>query len=101
MVDLLGKIPVGVSNYMLTERFHPHLIGARLGFGGAFVSRSGYYDAKHGSVIELGSKFEPVSLGDDVAERFDQSTPSRLMAAKDPSEVASKNIPLVDLLCDV
>lgn len=98
--DLLRSIPVGSSNHMLTERFHPHLIGARLGFSGAFVSRSGYYNAKHGSVVDLGSKFEPASLGDDVVDLFRKSEPSSAMALDDAEFVFKKNKGFVNAVLD-
>lgn len=63
-VDLMGRIPVGIENFMFTDRFHPHLIGARLGFGGVYVSNNDYYDVKHGSILKLGSSF--VKFSDDL-----------------------------------
>lgn len=88
---LLESIPVGTQNFMLTERFHPHLIGARLGFAGAFISRSGYYDAKHNSVTSLGSQFVPLSLGDDLSGFINSSADSSRMAKEDRSRVGKKN----------
>lgn len=98
--DLLTSVPVGSSNYMLTERFHPHLIGARLGFGGAYVSRSGYYNAKHGSVADLGSNFDSVSLGDSIVDLLDGSQRSTSMAVVDPEFVFKKNQALAGAILD-
>jgi hypothetical protein len=55
-----GPLPVGVGDFMITARFHPHLLAARYGAYGAFRKDSGYYDVKHGSVVDLGSPFVPM-----------------------------------------
>lgn len=49
--------PVDPGDYMLTMRFHPHMVASRLGCSGQFWSGSPYYDHKHGSVNQLGSRF--------------------------------------------
>lgn len=62
---VLDPIPVGSDgNYMHTMRFHPHLAALRLGMTGSFRSTSPYYDAKHGSIVHLGSDFTSVLAGD-------------------------------------
>lgn len=57
--QLLAQPPLHARNFMLASRFHPHLIAARLGMQGTFLSDDPYYDVKHGSLVDLGSPFEP------------------------------------------
>jgi hypothetical protein len=59
-----GPLPVGVGDYMITARFHPHLLAARLGANGVFRKDYGYYDVKHGSIRDLGSLF--AEMGDGI-----------------------------------
>lgn len=54
---LLFDLPVSATDYMVAQRFHPHLVGARLGMQGMFRTGSDYYDIKHGLVTDLGSPF--------------------------------------------
>lgn len=54
---LLEAVPLHDADFMITERFHPHLVGARLGMRGIYRSSTNYYDVKHGSVVQLGSPF--------------------------------------------
>ncbi len=49
--------PVRPGDFMLTTKFHPHFVAARLGCTGNFISNSVYYDVKHESVSSLGSPF--------------------------------------------
>lgn len=95
--DLLQSIPVGRENFMLTERFHPHLIGARLGFSGAFVSRNPYYDSKHGSVVSLGSGYQAISLGSSVG-RLDRYFPSVSLQEADAALVGRKQASVYEAL---
>jgi hypothetical protein len=55
---LFDGLPVDPEDYMLTVRFHPHMVASRLGCSGQFFSEGTYYDHKHASVIQLGSRFE-------------------------------------------
>lgn len=84
--SLLGKIPTGDSNFMITQRFHPHLMGARLDMMGVYRSGSSYYDVKHGSLIDLGSSFEDIELSEIEAHNFKPSE----MDARDSSRVWAK-----------
>lgn len=64
--SLLDGIPLHESNFMVTARFHPHLVGARVGMTGIYRSGSGYYDVKHGSLLKLGSPYSAGVVGDLV-----------------------------------
>lgn len=75
---LLTGIPVGEANFMVTHRFHPHLMGARLGMNGVYVSGSQYYDVKHGSLVALGSPFTNRALSG--------LTPSLIQSRKPPAK---------------
>lgn len=55
--SLLEGVPTSDRDVMITQRFHPHLIGARVGMDGVYRSNSEYYDVKHQSVLDLGSSF--------------------------------------------
>lgn len=83
---LLSRIPVHESNYMITSRFHPHLVAARLGMPGAFLAGSDYYNVKHGSLLELGSRLVPTSEKTSFSARDAGQAPLRdeetLVAAK-------------------
>lgn len=50
-------LPVMVGDAMLTARFHPHLLAARLGADGFFRTDKSYYDIKHRSLVVNGSPF--------------------------------------------
>ena len=52
-----APIPVAPGDFMITQRFHPHLVAARLGCSGVFLHESKYYFDKHQSVVHLGSSF--------------------------------------------
>ncbi|GAA5117254.1 polysaccharide pyruvyl transferase family protein [Luteolibacter yonseiensis] len=52
-----GSIPMKRNDFMITSRFHPHLIGAGNGMSGIFLAQSAFYRAKHHSVTALGSSF--------------------------------------------
>lgn len=52
-----GAIPMKESDFMITARFHPHLIAAGTGMSGVFLAQSPFYHAKHRSVKALGSSF--------------------------------------------
>jgi hypothetical protein len=55
---LFDGLPVDPQDHMLTVRFHPHMVASRLGCSGQFFSEGTYYDHKHASVLQLGSRFE-------------------------------------------
>ncbi|MHA6510610.1 polysaccharide pyruvyl transferase family protein [Tessaracoccus sp. Y1736] len=71
--QLLAHPPAHTRNFMLTSRFHPHLVGARLGMHGAFISDDAYYDVKHRSLVGLGSPFVPFDRIERLAQWAAQS----------------------------
>lgn len=89
--DLLRTVPCGLTNFMVSDRFHPHLVGARLGFAGAYFSANPYYDAKHGSVVRLGSKFSAWDGSVPLEGVAETALPSFDMAKGDASVVSDKN----------
>lgn len=61
MEHLLDEpLPVTVGDAMLTARFHPHLLAARLGADGFFRTDKSYYDVKHRSLVVNGSPFQDI-----------------------------------------
>jgi polysaccharide pyruvyl transferase WcaK-like protein len=54
---LFNGVPANPGDHMLTMRYHPHLVAARLGVSGQFVADSVYYEHKHGVVCQMGSGF--------------------------------------------
>ncbi len=67
--DLLFGPPVlGQGDSLLSSRFHPHLLAARAGMRGYYLSVSPFYQAKHASVLKLGSKFSDFASADLDAE---------------------------------
>jgi hypothetical protein len=90
--DLLHEgPPVLPGDLMLTCRFHPHFMAARLGARGWYHAQGAYYAIKHASVVERGSPFLPLGQplqpqeGSQPAPRgsrgpaADAPTPSELM----------------------
>lgn len=61
--ELIAAIPVHEVDCMVTSRFHPHLLGARAGMSGYYVTDSDYYETKHRSVVSLGSSFGRLTAG--------------------------------------
>lgn len=51
-------VPFNKNDYMITSRFHPHMLGARMGMSGVYLAGSGFYKAKHKSILDLGSSFQ-------------------------------------------
>lgn len=98
---LLDGIPLHETNVMITARFHPHLVGARLGMTGLYQSGSGYYDVKHGSLLALGSPFTAGNVGDLVeANAGAAGAPSKLFLddvdlVAQKAEVAERILPQV------
>ncbi|MGJ9425485.1 polysaccharide pyruvyl transferase family protein [Nesterenkonia halotolerans] len=86
--ELIRDPHLGSQDLLITERFHPHLQAARVGAGGIFSSGSEYYDAKHGSLVDLGSPFIP-----DGGREFGEVLPTAstsVIAEDDPKNVFSK-----------
>lgn len=54
---VLKPLPVSSNDFMITARFHPHLLAARMGAVGYYRLDRSYYDVKQGSVTDLGSPF--------------------------------------------
>jgi hypothetical protein len=50
-------LPVDKGDFMVTYRFHPHLMASRLGACGYMMADSEYYAVKHRSILNLGSPF--------------------------------------------
>ncbi len=65
---LFDGAPVDEGDYMVTVRFHPHMVASRLGCSGQYFADAAYYEHKHGSVAQLGSRF---ALHDPAIERFE------------------------------
>src|SRR5690606_1834970 len=82
--DLLRKgLPLSPSDFMLTARFHPHLMAARVGMSGYYTVGSAFYGNKHGLVSELGSTFRrigsgPVTTFSEVPHRMLQAEQGRV-----------------------
>jgi len=60
----LGGFPAAPGQRWLTSRFHFHMLSAAAGASGVFVNMSpGYYDIKHGSLLELGTGWTELAIG--------------------------------------
>ncbi|WP_374834249.1 polysaccharide pyruvyl transferase family protein [Paenochrobactrum pullorum] len=55
---IFENLPVSRLDFMITARFHPHLMASRAGSNGAYRAPTDYYKVKHGSIVALGSSFE-------------------------------------------
>jgi hypothetical protein len=80
--DILDNgLPVREGQSWISTRFHSHLMAASAGLGGVAVSvRSDYYDIKHGSLIERGSRWRFAAL-DSVPGRPAAASPPRTSSA--------------------
>ena len=83
---LYDGLPFGSDDYMITSRFHPHLLGARAGIDGSFLVQSDFYDSKHRSVSELGSRFKLYSSGNG----FERSTAASIMPSYEAQRIQTK-----------
>lgn len=52
--------PAHPGDHMISMRYHPHLVGARLGVSGQYLAQSTYYEHKHGAVLQAGSRFRRI-----------------------------------------
>lgn len=85
--DLVASLPVRPGDRMITTRFHPHLLAARAGARGFYISSGDYYATKHGSVTALGSPFRSF----DEFTRFGLSDPNPgTIVAQDAGRVSAK-----------
>ena len=63
-----GEFTFGPHQLWLTTRFHHHLVGALHGARGVALSgKPGYYDVKHRSVVDAGSRWSVVHAGPEMA----------------------------------
>lgn len=86
--DLLPWPPLAPADFMITARFHPHLLAARMGMNGRYLARSPYYHSKHRAVLRWGSPFLPFAAHDRI--RPEQCNPTALMAENEAPLVAQK-----------
>lgn len=65
-------LPVGEGRTWISSRFHPHLLAAAAGDSGvAVVPKREYYDIKHGSLVDAGSRWTVVHDDSPVPARPD------------------------------
>lgn len=78
-------LPLGPNDFMITGRFHPHLLAARAGLSGYYTAGSAFYRTKHGLVADLGSAFVP--MAEEVSVFHADGSD---MVAADPARVEAK-----------
>ena len=95
-------LPVGSHYTWISTRFHPHMLAAGHGAGGvALALGGGYYEAKHRSLIDLGTGWDYVtSLSTRATKPQALDRPyggdlSRLTARK--ADIAERVLALVDV----
>jgi hypothetical protein len=65
IVDILQRgFPINLNGFVISSRYHPHLINACLGVPGVFLEKSAYYNSKHQGAREHGSRWESERLED-------------------------------------
>lgn len=75
-------LPVRPGQQWLTTRFHIHLLAAAGGAKGAFITgKPGYYDIKHGSLVELGTGWSNAGSTEAIDEPGLHATGNRRFAA--------------------
>jgi hypothetical protein len=84
---LFDGLPVDPQDYMLTVRFHPHMVASRLGCSGQFFAEHTYYDHKHASVTQLGSRFDRYDVDIRDFESVEQP-----IAWREPAHIALKRL---------
>jgi hypothetical protein len=83
-------LPIGPGDYVITSRFHPHLMAARAGAQGQYLAPGAYSTTKHNSVVELGSTFTKIDdLWIATSWKSDGSSNAKMTSA-DPARVAAK-----------
>ena len=82
-----APLPVQPGDFMVTQRFHPHLIAARLGCTGIFIEDGIYYFDKHHSILHLGSGFRKYAPGQ--LQDSDTRGPGAIVV-RDPENMARK-----------
>lgn len=61
-------LPLSSNQQWLTTRFHFHLLAATAGARGTVISaKTGYYDVKHNSVLDLGSGWDYIAFHESFA----------------------------------
>ncbi len=82
-VELLEHgVPAAASQRWFSTRFHPHLIASAVGARGVAVPvRPGYYDVKHGSLIEAGSAWHLLEPGRGEVAELEADRPGTLAAS--------------------
>ncbi|HEV7725978.1 MAG TPA: polysaccharide pyruvyl transferase family protein [Modestobacter sp.] len=82
-VDVLERgLPAGRHQRWFSSRFHPHMIAARAGARGVAVPvRAGYYDVKHGSLLDAGSDWRLLSAEAPVVDGLTRQPTGRLAAS--------------------
>ena len=86
--DLLRYgVPIEENDFMITLRFHPHLLAARSGISGYYFYFSKFYETKHNMVLDLGSGFKKMGSHTGIFEGRSEN-----MVAADKARVEEKNI---------
>lgn len=71
-----GELAPAAHQVWITTRFHHHLVASLHGARGmALSARSGYYDVKHGSLVELGSSWRVSDGTGEVSTLADLERP--------------------------
>lgn len=73
-------LPLNAGDFMITGRFHPHLLAARVGLSGYFYSGSDFYRNKHDLVQLLGSPFQHLPTAEPKV--FEGSSEPMLLGEK-------------------
>lgn len=82
---LYQGLPLSSGDFMVTSRFHPHLLAARSGISGRYLVQSKFYESKHSSVVKLGSSF---SQYEEDGEHT--VSPEQRMVALDKIRISAK-----------
>ncbi|WP_374834247.1 polysaccharide pyruvyl transferase family protein [Paenochrobactrum pullorum] len=83
---IFNPLPLGNKDFVVTSRFHPHLIASRVGSRGKFLAIGDYSAVKHGSLLSLGSAFVRTDADLETAN------PSFEMAALDAERTEKKRL---------
>lgn len=82
------KLPLTRSDFMITSRFHPHMMAARMGIGGCYIAHSNFYENKHKSVLDLGSSFKSF----DASDAADWNSSRGYLGLRDAELVRAKRV---------
>ncbi len=98
-IDLVDRgFPAAAHQRWFSTRFHPHLVAAWAGARGvAWPVRTGYYDVKHASLVDAGSRWRILAAGSTEVDHLAGRMPTTAIA-RSAERIRSHKLGLADRL---